>query len=120
MANERRSQGCFCQKYVDSISKIARLEEDVARLKRENADLRKQLGRIRRTALEKPFGESTSSACRLVKPSAPEPADEAERIRRAGGARRGHRGHGWKKLDAPRECVDVPAPESCPHCGGAL
>ena len=47
MANERRSQGCFCQKYVDSISKIARLEEDVARLKRENADLRKQLGRIR-------------------------------------------------------------------------
>lgn len=120
MANERRSQGCFCQKYVDSVSKIARLEEDVARLRRENAELRKQLGRIRRTALEKPFGESTSSACRLVKPSAPEPADEVERMRRAGGARRGHRGHGWKKLDAPRECVDVPAPESCPHCGGAL
>ena len=43
MANERRSQGCFCQKYVDSVSKIARLEEDVARLRRENAELRKLL-----------------------------------------------------------------------------
>ena len=43
MPNERRSQGCYCQKYVDSISRIARLEEDVARLKRENAGLREQL-----------------------------------------------------------------------------
>lgn len=120
MPNERRSQGCYCQKYVDAISRIARLEEDVARLKRENAGLREQLGKARRTALEKPFGESTSSASRLVKPSAPEPVDEAERMRRVGGARHGHKGHGWKKLGEPRECVDVPAPGSCPHCGGEL
>ena len=120
MPNERRSQGCYCQKYVDSISRIARLEEDVARLKRENAGLREQLGKARRTALEKPFGESTSSASRLVKPSTPEPVDEAERMRRVGGARHGHEWHGWKKLGEPKECVDVPAPGSCPHCGGEL
>ena len=118
MPNERRSQGCHCQKYVGSISRIARLEEDVARLKRENAGLREQLGKARRTALEKPFGESTSSASRLMKPSTPEPVDEAERMRRVGGARHGHKGHGWKKLGEPTECVDVPAPGSCPHCGG--
>jgi hypothetical protein len=91
MPNERRYQGCFCQKYVDAISKTARLEEDVARLKRENAELRKQLGKVRRTALEKPFGESTPSACRLVKPSTPEPVDEAERMRRIGGVMDGCR-----------------------------
>ena len=120
MQNERHSQGCLCQKYVDQIAKNARLEEEVARLKRENASLRKQLGKVRRTALEKPFGESTPSGRMLVKPSSPVPEDETERRRRMGGARRGHRGHGWKELDAPQETVDVPAPESCPYCGGGL
>lgn len=120
MGNERRQQGCLCQKYVDQISRNAQLEEEVARLKRENAHLREQLGRVRRTALEKPFGESTPSGKRLVKPSAPEPQDEAERRRRAGGGRRGHAGHGWRRLDSPSETVSVPAPERCPHCGGGL
>jgi len=89
MANERRSQGCFCRKYVDSISKIARLEEDVARLKRENAELRKQPGKARRTALEKPFGESPPSVCRLVKPSPPGTCRRcrADTARRRGAAR---------------------------------
>lgn len=120
MVSDRRSQGCYCRKYADAISKIARLEEDVERLKRENASLRKQLGKVRRTALEKPFGESTSSACRLVKPNASEPADEVERMRRMGGARRGHKGHGWKCLDDPKEIRDLKVPESCPCCGGEL
>ena len=51
MPNERRSQGCHCRKYIDEISRNARLEEEVARLKRENSRLREQLGRVRRTAL---------------------------------------------------------------------
>lgn len=120
MINKKNSQGCYCQKYADVISKNARLEEEVECLKRENARLRQQLGKVRRTALEKPFGESTPSACRLVKPTTPEPIDEKERIRRMGGACHGHKGHGWKELDTPHECVDVPQPESCPCCGGEL
>jgi len=120
MENERRQQGCLCRKYVDQISRNAQLEEENARLKRENAHLREQLGKVRRTALEKPFGESTPSGKMLVKPSAPEPLDEAERRRRAGGGRRGHAGHGWRRLDSPVETLSVPAPERCPHCGGGL
>lgn len=120
MPNERRSQGCHCRKYIDEISRNARLEEEVARLKRENSRLREQLGRVRRTALEKPFGESTPSGRMLVKPSSPVPEDETERRRRMGGARKGHPGHGWRHLDAPDEHVEVPAPDHCPHCGGGL
>ena len=82
MINKKNPQGCYCQKYAEVISKNARLEEEVERLKRENARLRQQLGKVRRTALEKPFGESTPSACQLVKPTTPEPIDEKERIQR--------------------------------------
>ena len=104
MANERRSQGCYCQKYVDSISRIARLEEEIARLKRENAGLREQLGKVRRTALEKPFGGATLSACQLVKPSTPEPVDEAERLRRIGKCARIFQAEGIAYAQEPGCC----------------
>jgi transposase len=94
--------------------------ERCERAEAENARLRKALGKVRRTALEKPFGEHTPSGKRLVKPSAPEPETEEERLRRRGGAKHGHAGHGWKKLGEPEETVPLPDPEACPHCHGPL
>lgn len=109
----RASQDCLCPKYLDLLAENARLKEEVARLKAK-------LSRQERTAKEQPFGLSTPSSQRLVKPSAPEPAPEEAR-RRKGGAPAGHKGHGWKPPDGSEpETEDLPAPDTCPCCGGAL
>ena len=94
--------------------------EKYERARAENARLRKAHGKMRRTALEKPFGEHTPSGKQLVKRSSPEPETEDERRRRRGGAKPGHEGHGWKKLGEPEETVSLPDPEACPHCHGPL
>ena len=113
MVSQRASQDCFCQKYLDLIEKNAKLEEENTRLK---ARLRKQ----DRKALEQPFGLSTPSSQKLVKPSLPE-FDEAETKRRRGGAAPGHVGHGWKEPEGPTpEIEELAAPEACPCCGGVL
>ena len=113
MVSQRASQDCFCQKYLDLIAKNAKLEEENARLK---ARLLKQ----DRKALEQPFGLSTPSSQKLVKPSLPE-FDEAETKRRRGGAAPGHVGHGWKQPEGPApEIEELVAPDVCPCCGGAL
>lgn len=120
MLTERQAGGCMCERLMDATSRIAHLEEALARANAQNASLRKQLGKMRRTALEKPFGLSTPSGKQLVKPSAEEPQSEEERRRRRGGGRPGHKGHGWKKLGDPEETFELADPEECPHCHGRL
>ena len=119
MPTERQSLGCTCPKYLELLAENARLKEKLEHQKRENARYRRDLGRMRQSMLEKPFGLSTPSAKQPVKASTPEAPDEAELRRRMGGARPGHKGHGWKNLE-PDEEVELPAPERCPCCGGGL
>ena len=120
--NERRGAGCVCAKYTALLSENARLEGALAKEKAENARLRAELGRQKRTAKERPWGQSTPSSQQLVKPSAPPPADGAEARRKMGGAKKGHEGHGWRDVDDDFEVEEVPleAPERCPECGGGL
>lgn len=119
-SHSRRQQGCICQKYADAISRIAYLEEQLKMEKEENYRLRNELGRVKRTAREQPFGLSTPSSKKLVKPSAGNPASEAEAKRRMGGAKHGHKGHGWKNFDLEVEEAYIPPPDKCPGCGGSL
>ena len=120
MRSERQSRDCMCPKHMRVLRERDAWKEMYEREHAENARLRKELGRVRRTALEKPFGEHTPSGKRLVKPSAPEPETEEERLRRRGGARHGHEGHGWKELEEPAETVELPDPRECPRCHGPL
>ena len=111
--SRRASQGCFCPKYLEALSENARLREELAHAK-------EKLARQERSAKEAPFGLSTPSSKCLVKPSAPELAEDEVR-RRKGGAPHGHAGHGWKPPEGPEPEVEVlPAPDACPCCGGAL
>lgn len=113
MVSQRASQDCFCKKYLNLLSENARLKEEIVRLKAK-------LFRQERTALEKPFGLSTPSSKQLVKPSLPELTEE-EITRRRGGAKPGHKGHGWKAPEGPEpEIEDLPAPDACPCCGSGL
>ena len=118
--HKHRQQGCICQKYADAVSRNAYLEEQLRMEKAENHRLRKELGKLKRSAREQPFGLSTPSSKRLVKPSAKKPASEDEARRRMGGAKQGHKGHGWKGLDMEVEEAILPAPGKCPDCGGRL
>ena len=111
--SRRQSRNCLCQKYLDLLSENARLREQVERLK-------SKLARQERSAKEQPFGLSTPSSRRPVKPSLPG-MDEAEIRRRKGGASPGHAGHGWKMPEGPGpEAEELAAPDACPCCGGAL
>ena len=111
--SQRASQDCFCPKYLNLLSENARLKE-------QNKRLREKLRRQERTAKEQPFGLSTPSSKRLVKPSLPELTEE-EMKRRKGGAPAGHAGHGWKTPEGPEpEIEGLPALDVCPCCGGAL
>jgi len=89
---------------------IDRLQEEIVRLK---ARLRYQ----ERSAKEAPFGSSTPSAMRPIKPNTP-----PEGSQRRGGAKPGHPGHGRRHIpeeDVTRHEV-VPGPKRCPYCGGPL
>ena len=108
------------EQYMDVVRERDMWREKYEREHAENARLRKELGKVRRTALEKPFGAHTPSGKQLVKPSAHEPESEEERLRRRGGARHGHEGHGWKKLEEPAETVELQDLRECPHCHGPL
>jgi transposase len=113
MVSQRASQDCLCLKYLGLLAENARLTEEVARLKA-------RLSRQERTAREEPFGLSTPSSQRLVKPSLPELTEEEAR-RRRGGAPPGRAGHGWKTPEGPEPAAEeLPASDACPCCGGAL
>jgi len=92
-------------------------QQEIDRLREENARLKDRLRYQERTAKEGFFGSSTPSAKVPVKPSAP-----PEQLPRLGGAKPGHIGHGRRTI--PPEQADrvehIDAPESCPQCGGPL
>jgi transposase len=100
----------YCPACLDKQRQIDELQEEVRCLKDR---LRYQ----ERTAREGPFGSSTPSSKRPVKPSS-----LPERQARTGGGRRGHKGNGRKAPDQALadKVVDVPGPECCPDCGGRL
>lgn len=92
-------------------------QQEIDRLREENARLKDRLRYQERTAREGAFGSSTPSSKIPVKPGAPPTA-----AARPGGARLGHRGHGRRTVEpAQADCVHrVPVGERCPDCGARL
>jgi len=92
-------------------------QQEIDRLREENARLKDRLRYQERTAREGVFGSSTPSAKIPIKPSTP-----LASAARPGGARPGHRGHGRCSVDAAAaDCVQrVPVAERCPDCGCRL
>ncbi|MGI5867915.1 MAG: IS66 family transposase [Kiritimatiellia bacterium] len=92
-------------------------QRTIDRLREDNKRLRAKLRRQERTALEEPFGSSTPSSKRLVKPSS-----TPERRARRGGAKPGHEGHGRASVgEEDAAGVDtLPASATCPDRGCAL
>jgi transposase len=89
-------------------------QQEIDRLREENARLKDRLRYQERTAREGAFGSSTPSSKIPIKPGTPPEASS-----RPGGARPGHPGHGRLRLDA--DCVQrVPVGERCPDCGAWL
>ncbi len=89
-------------------------QQEIDRLREENARLKARLNYQERTAKEGFFGSSTPSSKVPVKPSAQ--TDSAPRF---GGAKPGHLGHGRHTL-TPEQADRVEhlsAPERCPQCG---
>jgi hypothetical protein len=92
-------------------------QQEIDRLREENARLKGRLRYQERTAKEGIFGSSTPSSKIPVKPNA-----SVEQGPRFGGAKPGHVGHGRHTVgaeDADR-IEHVPAPERCPECGRGL
>lgn len=93
-------------------------QQELDRLKEENARLKARLRYQERTAQEGFFGSSTSSAKRPVKANTTQRHSPGAR----GGARPGHCGHGRKSISAEEadRAVQIPGVETCPDCGGPL
>jgi hypothetical protein len=94
-----------------------RKQQEINRLKDRIVHLEGKLRLRRRQAKEGPFGSSTPSSRVPLKPSS-----LPERQARKGGAKRGHAGHGRRRVPpaAADRVVEVPAPAHCPKCGGDL
>jgi hypothetical protein len=92
-------------------------QQQIDRLREENARLKDRLAYQERTAREGPFGSSTPSSKIPIKPGAA-PAQPPRR----GGARPGHRGHGRRAVEAREaDAVQrVSVGERCPDCGARL
>lgn len=92
-------------------------QQEIDRLREENARLKSRLKYQERTAKEGFFGSSTPSSKIPVKPCTP-----AEQSAKFGGGRPGHAGHGRRSI--PPEQADrvehLWAPERCPECGRLL
>jgi hypothetical protein len=92
-------------------------QQEIDRLREENARLKARLRYQERTAKEGFFGSATPSSKVPVKPSVPlEPGP------RFGGAKSGHVGHGRHTISPEQadRVARVPAPERCPACGRRL
>ncbi len=99
----------FCEGCLERQRRIDQLLE-------ENQRLKAQLRYRERQAREGFFGSSTPSAQRPVKANSP-PAQPGK----LGGARKGHRGHGRRTVEAAAaQVVEVPVAPRCPACGGPL
>lgn len=94
-----------------------RRQQEIDRLKEENARLKERLRYQERSAKEAPFGSSTPSAKLAVKPNSLE-----DNQKRKGGAKVGHVGCG-RSPPQPQDITRterVMGPDRCPHCGTRL
>lgn len=93
-------------------------QQQIDRLKEENARLKDRLRYQERTTQEGFFGSSTPSAKLPVKPN----TTQRQAPGAPGGARPGHRGHGRQSISAENadQVVRISGAETCPDCGGAL
>jgi transposase len=92
-------------------------QQEIDRLREENARLKDRLRYQERTACEGAFGSSTPSSKIPIKPGAAPAAAS-----RFGGAQLGHRGHGRRSVAAAAAdgLQRVPVGERCPDCGARL
>ncbi len=92
-------------------------QQQIDRLREENARLKARLAYQERTAREGAFGSSTPSSKIPIKPGA-----APDQPARRGGARPGHRGQGRRAVEATEaDCVQgVSVGERCPECGTRL
>ena len=94
-----------------------RKQQEIDRLQEENARLKDRLRYQERHAQEAPFGSSTPSAKRVIKPNS-----LADNQKKKGGATPGHAGSG-RRQPQPQEVTRtqrVPGPQACPNCGARL
>ena len=93
-------------------------QQEIDRLREENARLKARLRYQKRTTKEGFFGSSTPSAKLPVKPN----TASFERYTAPGGAWPGHRGHGRQSISAEEadRVVLICGLDACPDCGGAL
>lgn len=93
-------------------------QQQIDRLKEENARLKDRLRYQERTSQEGFFGSSTPSAKLPVKPNTTQRESPGAR----GGARPGHRGHGRQSISAQEanQVISISGAQTCPDCGGAL
>jgi transposase len=93
-------------------------QQEIDRLREENARLKARLRYQERTAKEGFFGSSTSSAKLPVKAN----TTRRETPGALGGARVGHCGHGRQSVSAETadQVIVVSGSEKCPDCGGPL
>jgi transposase len=102
---------------LDYCPECLKKQQRINDLQEENRALKDRLRHQERTAAEGPFLSSTPSSKVPIKPSA-----LPERQARRGGAKKGHPGHGRRRVP-PEEAdrlVDVPGKTQCPDCGHAL
>jgi hypothetical protein len=100
----------FCQGCLEKQRKIDQLLE-------ENQRLKEKLRYRQRQAIEGPFGSSTPSAQRPVKPNT-----EADNRSKSGGGQKGHPGRGRKSIDPAQaaQVIDIDIERICPACGQPL
>jgi len=93
-------------------------QQEIDRLREENARLKARLRYQERTAKEGFFGSSTPSAKLPLKTN----TTGGETPGARGGAPPGHQGHGRRSVPADQadEVIVVPVAETCPICGGVL
>lgn len=100
----------FCQQCLEKQRKIDQLIE-------ENQRLKAQLRYRQRKVTEGPFGSSTPSAQRPVKPNT-----EADNRAKSGGGQNGHPGRGRKSIDPAQAArvIEINVERICPECAGPL
>lgn len=109
----RKLDVSMCSACLEKMREIDELKRKLRQKSRRISALEKKLGERARSPDEPPFGESTPSSKLPFKTNATE-----DNRQRKGGAKSGHRGHGRKKPPKSVPAEELPAPCSCPCCGG--
>lgn len=110
MAKESKTSFSFCQSCFEKQREIDRLEDENERMKRRITTLEKR-------NKEGYFGNSTPSAQKPFKENT-----ESSNKKKNGGAKKGHKGHGRKKISEKEADIveHLDCGNECPICGGKL